>query len=55
MMKCQFCHQDVDDPCRNSQEMQQRAASHVERCEHALKSQQGMGTGAHRSDVQSGE
>jgi hypothetical protein len=51
-MKCQFCHQDVDNPCHNAQEMQQRAASHVERCEHALKSRQGMGAGSHRTDVQ---
>jgi hypothetical protein len=53
-MKCQFCQQDVDDPCHNAQEMRQRAASHVDRCEHALKDQQGMGSGARRSDVQSG-
>jgi len=53
-MKCQFCHQDVDNPCHNAQEMQQRAASHVERCERALSNQQGMGAGTHRSDIQSG-
>jgi hypothetical protein len=51
-MKCQFCHQDVDDPCHNAQQMQQRAMSHVERCEHALQAQQDMGSGAHRRDVQ---
>jgi len=51
-MKCQFCHQDVDDPCHNAQEMQQRAMSHVERCEHALQGQQGMAAGSHRRDVQ---
>jgi hypothetical protein len=34
--------------------MQQRAASHVDRCEHALKDQQGMNSGARRSDIQSG-
>lgn len=51
-MKCQFCHQDVDNPCHHAQQMQQRAASHVERCEHALKIRQSLGTGAHRSDVQ---
>ena len=52
-MQCQFCHQDVDSPCHNSQEIQQRAASHVERCEHALQAQQGSGSGTHRSDNQS--
>ncbi|NBJ12907.1 hypothetical protein [Microvirga arsenatis] len=52
-MKCQFCHQDIDNPCHNAQEMQQRAQSHVERCEHALQSQQGAGAGSHRSDIQS--
>lgn len=51
-MKCQFCHQDVDDPCHTAQQMQQRAMGHVERCERALQSQQGMRTGAHRRDVQ---
>ncbi|HZH52406.1 MAG TPA: hypothetical protein VEZ16_11065 [Microvirga sp.] len=51
-MKCQFCQQDLDDPCHNAQEMQQRAASHVERCEKALRSQQGTGAGSHPSDVQ---
>jgi hypothetical protein len=53
-MKCQFCQQDIDNPCHNSEEMQQRAASHVDRCEHALKDQQGLTAGAHRSDIQSG-
>jgi hypothetical protein len=32
--------------------MQQRAMSHVERCERALQAQQGMGSGAHRRDAQ---
>ncbi len=50
-MKCQFCHQDVSDPCHNRQELQQRATSHVERCEHALKSLQGADSGAHRRDL----
>ena len=53
-MKGQFCQQDVSGPCHNTQEMQQRAASHVDRCEHALKDQQGMNSGAHRRDIQSG-
>lgn len=53
-MKCQFCQQEVDNPCHNAEEMQQRAASHVDRCEHALKDRQGMGAGSHRGDIQSG-
>lgn len=52
-MKCQFCHQDVSDPCHNVQEMQHRAMSHVERCEHALKDQKDMRSSAHARDVQS--
>ncbi|MBJ6128056.1 hypothetical protein [Microvirga splendida] len=53
-MKCQFCHQDVDDPCHNRQELQQRAASLVDRCEHALQDRQGMNSDARRGDSQSG-
>ncbi|MEZ0167260.1 hypothetical protein [Microvirga sp. TS319] len=53
-MKCQFCHQDVDDPCHDPQQMQQRAMNHVERCERALQSRQGRNAGAHR-DVQNNE
>ena len=36
-MICQFCHQDVQAPCHNAHEMQERALDHVERCERALK------------------
>ncbi len=36
-MICQFCKQDVKDPCHDAQEMRQRAISHVERCETASK------------------
>jgi len=39
-MKCQFCQQDIENPCHNTQEMEQRAESHVERCEHALHDRQ---------------
>lgn len=53
-MRCQFCKEDVRNPCHNAQEMQQRAASHIERCEHALKSRHGMGHGAHARDIQGG-
>lgn len=52
-MKCQFCHLDVREPCHDKQEVQQRAANHVERCEHALQSQQGMNSGADRRDLPS--
>lgn len=51
-MKCQFCHLDVENPCHDSQEMHQRALSHVARCEHALQSLQGLDAGTHRRDVQ---
>lgn len=53
-MKCPFCHQDVDNPCHDAQQMEQRATSHVERCERALQGLQGMDAGSHRRDVQSG-
>ena len=36
-MLCQFCQQDVKDPCHDTQEMRQRAMSHVDHCEKALK------------------
>jgi hypothetical protein len=41
-MICPFCKQEVDNPCRNTVEMQQRANSHIERCNPALKSLQGI-------------
>lgn len=40
-MICTFCQQDVSDPCHNIQEMQQRAADHIDRCENALRRQGG--------------
>jgi hypothetical protein len=45
-MRCQFCHLDVENPCRSTEQMQQRAAEHVERCEHAW---QDMGAGSPHS------
>lgn len=36
-MTCQFCHQDVKNPCHDVKEMRQRAMRHVDRCEKALK------------------
>ena len=50
-MKCQFCKQDVETACHNMQEMQQRASSHVMRCEKALKSIR-PDAGAHQRDIQ---
>ncbi len=53
-MICQFCKQDVDKPCRNAEQMRERAMSHVQHCEKALKDNQGLGSGAHARDVHSG-
>jgi hypothetical protein len=53
-MICQYCKEDVKNPCHNRQEMQHRAASHIDRCENALKAQQGTMSGAHPRDVRSG-
>jgi hypothetical protein len=36
-MICPFCKQEVDEPCRNTVEMQRRASDHIERCDKALK------------------
>jgi hypothetical protein len=55
-MICSFCQQDVNEPCHSLQEMQQRADSHIERCENALK-RQGGGRHAQRApstDIPSG-
>ncbi|WP_457093665.1 hypothetical protein [Microvirga sp. P5_D2] len=48
-MRCQFCHLDVENPCRSTEQVQQRAADHVERCEHALHDGQDMGAGSPHS------
>ncbi len=40
-MICAFCQQDVRTPCHTIQEMQQRAADHIDRCENALRRQGG--------------
>ncbi len=53
-MRCQFCEQDVDDPCRDVQDIQQRASNHITRCGNALKSQQGPRSRAHPQEVQGG-
>lgn len=36
-MECSFCHQNVPDPCQDTQQVHQRAEEHVERCEDAEK------------------
>jgi hypothetical protein len=36
-MECNFCHQDVPDPCKDASQVHDRAAAHVERCEDAEK------------------
>jgi hypothetical protein len=41
-MICPFCKQEVDEPCRNTLEMQRRASGHIERCDKALKNQEGI-------------
>ena len=54
-MICAFCQQDVNEPCHNIQEIQQRAERHVERCEHALEQQGGRHPlRAPSGDVESG-
>jgi len=41
-MMCPFCKQEVDEPCRNTVEMQRRASDHIERCDKALKNLKGL-------------
>lgn len=36
-MICQFCQQDVSDPCHDTQEIRQRAMSRIDRCEKTFK------------------
>jgi hypothetical protein len=50
-MICQFCRQDVQDPCRDTRDMRQRAMDHVDRCENALK--EDLKSGINPSDGQS--
>lgn len=38
-MMCSYCKHDVENPCTNIQEVQQRATSHVERCERSFNRQ----------------
>jgi hypothetical protein len=41
-MMCPFCKQEVDEPCKNTVEMQRRASDHIERCNKAMKSLRGV-------------
>ena len=50
-MICQFCQHDVNDPCHDAQKMRDRAMSHVERCEKALRDE--LSDGINPSDGQS--
>jgi uncharacterized Zn finger protein (UPF0148 family) len=44
-MMCPYCKHDVESPCTDMQEVQQRAASHVERCERAFNRQKDASQG----------
>ena len=44
-MVCQFCKQDVDQPCQDTHEMEQRANDHIDRCEKAFDSQKDASQG----------
>jgi hypothetical protein len=50
-MICQFCQQDVNDTCHDTQDMRQRAMNHIDRCEKALKDD--LSDGINPSDGQS--
>ncbi len=54
LMICQFCKQNVDDPCHNAQEVKHRAMWNVPRCKSAMKHNQGMGSRAHTGEAQGG-
>jgi hypothetical protein len=41
-MVCPFCKQEVDEPCQSTVEMQRRASEHIEPCDRALKSRNGI-------------
>ena len=44
-MMCPYCKRDVENPCHDMQEVQQRATQHVERCEDAFKRQKDASQG----------
>jgi len=41
-MICPFCKQEVDEPCRNTVEVQRRANENIERCDKALRNLKGI-------------
>ena len=41
-MECNFCHQEVADPCRDKDMVHARAIEHVERCEDAENAEDGL-------------
>ena len=45
-MECNFCHQDVPEPCKDADMVHARAIEHVERCEDAERGEglEGDGT-----------
>jgi hypothetical protein len=53
-MICQFCKQDVSNPCHNAQEMKHRAMWHVPHCEKALRSHPSSGSAASTGQVAGG-
>ena len=44
-MMCPYCKHDVENPCTDMQEIQQRATNHVERCERAVNRQKDASQG----------
>jgi hypothetical protein len=50
-MICQFCKQDVSDPCRSENDIERRASEHVERCENALHGHSAMHRDGGESDA----
>jgi hypothetical protein len=39
-MQCNFCGQDVEEPCQTTMELSERALFGVERCETAMKNRE---------------
>jgi hypothetical protein len=50
-MICRFCHQDVPEPCRDAEQLRERAMRDVERCAKALEDE--LTDGIQPSDGQS--
>ena len=41
-MECNFCHQDVAEPCKDTDMVHARAIEHVERCQDAENAEDGL-------------